>query len=186
MAQKGFYVNMKRCLGCYTCQIACKDCFDLDSGEFVRYVARYEGGEYPAPYVYSVSLACGHCDRPACVAACPEGALTKEADTGLVLHDQALCVGCLSCEEACPYGAPTYVKATGKMRKCDGCKDRLDVGKPPLCVAACRGRALEFGDIADLKRAHPDFADRIRNYADPAETGPNVIFTPRPEAESRA
>jgi anaerobic dimethyl sulfoxide reductase subunit B (iron-sulfur subunit) len=182
MAQKGFFVNMKRCLGCYTCQIACKDYFDLDIGEFVRYVARYEGGKYPAPYVYSLSLACGHCDRPACMAACPEGALTKDADTGLVLHNKDRCVGCRKCGEACPYDAPTSVKATEKMRKCDGCKDRLDEGKQPVCVTACRARALEFDDIAVLKKAHPDYVDRIKHYADPAQTGPNVIFKPRPES----
>ena len=183
MTQKGFYVNMKRCLGCSTCQVACKDRFDLDSGEFARRVTRYEGGKYPAPYVYSVSLACGHCDRPTCVEACPAGALTKDAQTGLVLLNQDRCVAvCRKCEQACPYGAITYVKATGKMQKCDVCKDRLDAGKSPLCVSGCRARALEFGDIAALKSAHPGWVNKIKDYADPAKTGPNVIFTPRPEA----
>ncbi len=182
MGQKGFYVNVKRCLGCYTCQIACKDYFDLEVGEQVRRVTRYEGGEYPAPHVYSVSLACGHCDRPACVAACPEGALAKDAETGLVLHDPDRCAGCRKCEAACLYGGPAYIRATGKMRKCDGCRDRLAVGKPPVCVAACRARALEFGDIEELKRAHPGCVIRIKHYADPAKTGPNVIFDSRPES----
>ncbi len=182
MAQKGFYVNIDRCLGCYTCQIACKDYFDLDVGEFVRRVTRYEVGDYPAPRVFSVSLACGHCERPACLAACPEKALIKDEDTGLVLHDQERCVGCCKCKEACPYGAPTYIRASGKMRKCDGCIDRRDNGKPPLCVTACRARALEFDDIEALKKAHPDYVVKIKHYADPALTGPNVIFTPRLES----
>ena len=182
MAQQGFSVNLKRCLGCATCQVACKDKFDLEAGEFARRVTRYEGGRYPAPYVYSVSLACGHCDEPACVKACPEGALTKHAGTGLVLHNPDRCTGCRSCQKACPYGALTYVKVTGKIQKCNGCKDRLDVGKAPLCVSGCRARALEFGDIAALKAAHEGWVDKIKNYADPASTRPNVIFTPRPEA----
>ncbi|MEW5983008.1 MAG: 4Fe-4S dicluster domain-containing protein [Acidobacteriota bacterium] len=182
MAHLGFYVDMKRCVGCMTCQIACKDKFDLDVGEFGRRVARYEGGAYPAPFVYSVSLSCGHCDDPACVKVCPAGAMTKDAATGLVLHDQARCIGCRSCEAACPYGAPTYVKATGKVTKCNGCKDKLDAGKPPLCVSGCRVRALEFGDIDALKAAHPGWVGRIREYADPARTSPNVIFKPRREA----
>lgn len=183
MGQKGFYVNIKRCLGCYTCQVACKDYFDLDAGEFIRHVTRYEGGQYPAPYVYSISLACGHCDRPACVEACPEGALRKDENTGLVLHDQEVCAGCRKCEEACPYGAPTYIEETGKMRKCDGCKERVDEGEQPVCVAACRVRAIEFGDIETLKKEYPESADRIKDYPDPAQTGPNVIFRPRVESE---
>jgi anaerobic dimethyl sulfoxide reductase subunit B (iron-sulfur subunit) len=183
MAQKGFYVNMKRCLGCSTCQVTCKDKFDLDAGEFGRRVTRYEGGNYPTPYVYNVSLACGHCDRPWCVAACPTGAMAKDKETGLVLIDEKRCLtDCRKCEQACPYSAISFVKATRKVQKCNGCKERLDVGKEPLCTASCRTRALEFGDIAALKAAHPGAVDRIKGYADPAKTGPNVIFNPRREA----
>lgn len=182
MAQLGFYVNMTRCLGCMACQVACKDNFDLGAGEFGRRVTRHEGGAYPAPYVYSVSLSCGHCGDPVCVAVCPVGALTKDPATGLVLHDRARCIGCRTCEDACPYHAPTFVKATGKIQKCNGCKGRLDAGKQPLCVTGCRARALEFGEIAALKRAHPDAVNAIRGYADPVRTRPNVIFTPRREA----
>ena len=47
-------------------------------------------------------------------------------------------------------------------------------------VSAQQARALEFGDIAAFKRAHPDHVDRIKNYADPAQPGPTVIFKPRP------
>lgn len=33
-----------------------------------------------------------------------------------------------------------------------------------------------------LQAAHPGWVDGIREYADPAQTRPNVIFKPRPEA----
>ena len=36
MAQQGFYVDIKRCLGCMACQVACKDKFDMEAGEFGR------------------------------------------------------------------------------------------------------------------------------------------------------
>jgi len=181
MPQKGFYLDMRRCLGCFTCQIICKDKFDLDVDENCRRVVRVEGGQYPTPWTYNFSLSCSHCDRPACQAACPVNAISKDSATGLVLINENTCVGCRKCETACPYGAITYIKASGKVKKCTGCKERVDVGKEPLCVAGCPRRATKFDDIAKL-RALPGVVNAIRDYANPALTGPNLVFTPVPRA----
>jgi anaerobic dimethyl sulfoxide reductase subunit B (iron-sulfur subunit) len=42
------------------------------------------------------------------VAACPEEAIAKRADTGLVVVDSALCTGCRLCAKACLYGVPQF------------------------------------------------------------------------------
>ncbi len=73
---------------------------------------------------YFVSLACNHCSSPACVANCPTGAMQKDEETGIVWTDHDVCIGCKTCETACPYGAPTYGEEEGYMLKCDMCRAR--------------------------------------------------------------
>ena len=178
MAQKGFSIDLTSCGGCKCCQVACKDKNNLNVGEFFRRVVEVEGGVYPNPWVYNVSMACGHCTNPACKAACPQGAITKRASDGVVYIDASLCVGCRRCEWACPYGAPTFIEATGKMSKCDACKDELDAGSVPTCVGACPMRVLKF-DVMTTLSAQPGAVSAIKNYANPAMTGANVVFIPK-------
>jgi Fe-S-cluster-containing dehydrogenase component len=64
---------------------------------------------------------------------------------GIVFVRQEMCVGCKTCITACPWGAPQWNPATGKVVKCDYCMDRLDRGQQPACVATCTTRCLEFG-----------------------------------------
>jgi anaerobic dimethyl sulfoxide reductase subunit B (iron-sulfur subunit) len=180
--QLGFYVNIQRCVGCKTCQMACKDKNDLPIGPNFRRVIGREGGVYPNPYFYAVSLACNHCSKPTCVKACPSGALTKRKKDGVVFFDYEKCVGCRRCEWVCPYGAPQWIEADRKMKKCDFCYDYLDRGKPPACVAACPLRALEFGDIEELAKK-AGAKRRIKEFSDPSLTKPSAIFNPQPEAE---
>jgi anaerobic dimethyl sulfoxide reductase subunit B (iron-sulfur subunit) len=180
--QLGFYVNIQRCVGCKTCQMACKDKYNLPVGPNLRRVIEREGGVYPNPHFYAVSLACNHCAEPGCVKACPSGALAKREKDGVVSYDYEKCVGCRRCEWVCPYGAPQWIEVDKKMKKCDFCHDYLDQGKPPACVAACPLRALDFGDIEELAKK-PGAKGRIKEFADPALTKPSVIFNPLPEAE---
>ncbi len=93
-----------------------------------------------------LSTTCFHCDRPACVAQCPTGAMQKRKD-GIVFSDLELCIGCQTCAVACPYGIPTLNTATGKIAKCDGCKDRIDLGLWPACALKCPTGALTFGSV---------------------------------------
>ena len=102
MAQKGFSIDLTSCGGCKACQVACKNKNHLNVGEFFRGVAEVEGGIYPMPWVYWVSMACAHCTTPACIAACPQGAISKQAITGsasdgIVTINSSLCVGCRRC-----------------------------------------------------------------------------------------
>ena len=58
------------------------------------------------------------------------------------------------CVVACPYNAPVLDSKARKMTKCDGCLDRLEKGLMPICVEACPQRAIEFGDIEELRQRH--------------------------------
>ncbi|MBQ3106202.1 MAG: 4Fe-4S binding protein [Eggerthellaceae bacterium] len=192
MAQYGFYFDNSRCTGCHTCELACKDYNDLDQTLALRKVYDYEGGETTAAadgsvtttaYGYHVSTACNHCTAPACVEACPTGAMQKDADTGIVWTDHEVCIGCESCVKACPYGAPVLDEVTKYTVKCDLCKSRVTAGKQPICVESCPLRALEFGDIEELRAAHPDAVDAIAPLPDPAQTAPNVCILAGPAAQ---
>ena len=124
-----FYHNTETCVGCCACQLACKDHNNLASGEFYRRVrqASFPGEEKARFY----SASCNHCERPMCVAACPNGAFYKEAD-GTVRHDDGKCIGCGKCAKNCPAGA-----ISGKIKspyhinndvciKCGSCKDNCN------------------------------------------------------------
>lgn len=137
-----FYHNMDTCIGCGACQTACKDKHDLPAGEFFRRVTEVmpAGSEKPRFY----SGACCHCEQPACIAVCPNGAFDQAAD-GTVLHDDGKCIGCGKCLWSCPYGAISLSSERGVAQKCDGCFERRAAGLEPACVAACVNRSLQFG-----------------------------------------
>jgi Fe-S-cluster-containing dehydrogenase component len=51
--------------------------------------------------------------------------------------DEEKCIGCKQCIYACPWGVPQWNPKTLKAVKCDLCKDRIDNGLKPACVAKC-------------------------------------------------
>jgi len=64
----------------------------------------------------NVSMACMHCGDAPCRNACPVTAISKSAETGIVVVDQNKCIGCGFCAWACPFNAPQLSAPTGKMR----------------------------------------------------------------------
>ncbi|WP_434510293.1 DMSO/selenate family reductase complex B subunit [Desulfitobacterium sp. AusDCA] len=181
MAQLGFYYDMTVCTGCKVCQIACKDKNDLDVGPLFRKVFTFEGGTFPNPWAYNLSIACNHCAQPKCVPNCPTGALYKREKDGIVMHDRDKCIGCRLCTWSCPYGAPQYIEKLGKVGKCTLCADLLDKGEQPACVAACQMRALQFGDIEELRKKYGDNAD-IKPLPDSSMTHPSLTIKANKEA----
>lgn len=174
----GFYFNGENCIGCRTCQIACKDKNDLPLGVLYRKVNTYETGAFPTPGYYHHTSTCNHCTDPACEAVCPSGAMFI-ADDGTVQHDDELCIGCKSCVNACPYGVPQYFEELEIVGKCDMCADRRANGLNPACVDACAMRVLEFGYIDELQAAHPDAVRDLPILPDSSQTGPSTLISPR-------
>ena len=178
----GFYFNMQNCIGCRTCQIACKDKNDLPVGIIYRHVHSYETGSFPNVGIFNFSASCNHCENPACVAICPVGAMQK-AEDGTVVHDDELCIGCQSCVNACPYGVPQYREELNITGKCDACASLRAQGKKPACVASCLMRCLDFGDVDELVATYgPDYVHDLGILPSSDQTGPNTLIVAKSEA----
>lgn len=175
----GFYVDLQRCIGCHTCQVACKDRRDLQSaGPRPRRVDSFECGTYPDVSLFHLALSCNHCDEPACVAGCPTAALHK-ADDGTVQYDADRCVVCRNCMTVCPYGAPQHDEDANLIAKCDACKALRDAGRNPVCVDACPMRAIEFGELDELRAAHgDDLTSELPVLPSTDVTHPNLLLRP--------
>ena len=171
--QYGFYIDTTRCIGCHACAIACKHYHDIDAGtiEFRRVVETW-GGTFPDVKWKAYSVSCMHCGIPACEAVCPQGAISKRSEDGIVVVDSEKCIGCHYCFEACPFGNPQFGE-DGLMQKCDFCLDRLKEGNLPVCVAACPVKALHYGTLDELSElAGEKTVESIANATDPS-----VIFS---------
>ena len=181
--QYGFYIDTDKCTGCKTCQLSCKDNKNLSESVNYRRIYEYVGGDWQADgqawtqnvFSYYLSISCNHCDEPACVKACPSGAMHKRAQDGLVVINEDVCIGCKYCSMACPYDAPQYNAKKGHMTKCDGCHERVEQGLQPICVGSCPLRALEFGPIDKLREKYGTLAE-VAPLPPANQTKPNLII----------
>lgn len=177
----GFYFDMSRCTGCRACQIACKDKNRLEVGTIYRNAHTFSVGSFPEVKCYSYSASCNHCESPACMAACPTGAIDKRED-GAVILDREVCKGDGACVEACPYGVPKLWE-DGKAGKCDSCYLIREAGGTPACVAACPNRALDFGEVEELKKKYGDaLVSDIAVLPSSDKTKPNVYINAKEAA----
>ncbi|MDQ7781731.1 MAG: 4Fe-4S dicluster domain-containing protein [Desulfomonilaceae bacterium] len=146
------------CIGCFSCQTACKLEHDLPEGPRTVKVIRLGPTEHNGGLVmHYLHQTCLHCEEPACVYACPTGAMQKR-DDGIVFSDPDMCIGCRTCSVACPYGVPELNTATGKIAKCDGCRERVDRGLWPSCALKCPTGALTYGTADGVVRDRRDRA----------------------------
>jgi nitrate reductase beta subunit len=101
--------------------------------------------EYEQAFMFYLPRICEHCLNPACVAACPSGAMYKRAEDGIVLVDQDACRGWRQCVTGCPYKKVFFNHATGKAEKCTMCYPRIEAGLPTVCSETCVGRLRYLG-----------------------------------------
>jgi molybdopterin-containing oxidoreductase family iron-sulfur binding subunit len=168
-------IDLRKCIGCHACSVACKSNNNLPTGKWYNRVET-DGGEYRdtarGTYPYDLTLGwipitCQHCSNPACKAVCPVEAIIQRED-GIIVQDNEVCIGCQLCVTACPYEvrffneeAPEYFvdfplgdwdaskHIEKKVEKCTFCVNRIDRGGKPACMELCLGRARYWGDLDD-------------------------------------
>jgi tetrathionate reductase subunit B len=184
MARYAMVTDLRKCVGCQACTVACCEEWDVPAGQARTNVRTTPlSGTFPDLKCTPVVEQCNQCDRPSCVEACPSGATFRDVD-GVVRVDHGVCIGCGYCVEACPYDNRFINTATRKVDKCDFCGPRVARGEPPACVATCTAHAKYFGDLED--RGSDVHRLVFREGARRQETasvaiGPNVYYLGKPE-----
>jgi len=147
---KQLYYEVKKCLGCKSCEVACALAHSLTGNLFKalkeeklslprKKVLSSKGKNYP--------VSCRHCKEPKCVDACMAAALVYDTKSGMVEHIQERCVGCWMCVMVCPYGAIRPNIAQKIPVRCDKCKDKNE----PACVKACPTGAIIWQEEVAVK-----------------------------------
>ncbi len=99
-------IDLRKCVGCHACTIACVAENKLPPGVVYRPVIEKEIGTYPNVSRLFVPRPCMQCEKPPCTPVCPVNA-TYTNEEGVVVVDYEQCIGCRACITACPYGART-------------------------------------------------------------------------------
>ena len=143
-------IDLKKCVHCYSCMIACKQEHFLPPEIFWSRLIISESGEYPRVRKLVYPILCNQCQKAPCVEVCPSKASTIRSD-GIVEINPDKCTGCQYCAIACPYqqrtfyrddkkeyfpgqgktelekiGQHLYPLQTGTVIKCNFCKERID------------------------------------------------------------
>ena len=99
-------IDLRKCVGCHACTIACVAENKLPPGVVYRPVIEEEWGTYPNVGRRFIPRPCMQCDNPPCTPVCPTKATYTNED-GVVVVDYDKCIGCRACLTACPYAART-------------------------------------------------------------------------------
>lgn len=168
---KAVLVDLRRCIGCRACQVACKRWNDREATETVlnsdptlewtnppdlspqtyTYVKFVKTGSGESLKWSFAKIQCNHCIDPHCINACPTTAL-KKTENGPVIYRKELCIGCGYCINACPFGVPKFDEENSVIEKCTFCSERLKEGMEPACVQACPTDTLVLMELDEAQR----------------------------------
>ena len=153
IAASGGYllVDTKKCAGCQSCMLACSLTHHGETNQSLSRIQILQDpwGKFPE----DITIAqCRQCPYPACVQACPTGALHADAKTGVRTVDASKCIGCERCVLACPFtpSRALWNFEEKHAQKCDLCEDAKfwdQVGGPDgkrACEEVCPMGAIKF------------------------------------------
>jgi Fe-S-cluster-containing dehydrogenase component/formate-dependent nitrite reductase membrane component NrfD len=148
MPNYGFAIDLRKCIGCHACTIACKAEHQIPIGVNRCWVKTVEKGVFPDTRRFFFPVLCNQCVEAPCVRICPTRALFKRRD-GIVDLNGSACIGCRACMEACPYDQLFIDPNTHTAEKCNFCANRVENRLLPSCVSVCPTECRIFGDLDD-------------------------------------
>lgn len=148
MPNYGFAIDLRKCIGCHACTIACKAEHEIPLGVNRCWVKTVEKGTFPDTRRFFFPVLCNQCDEAPCARICPTNALFKRRD-GIVDLNGETCIGCRACMVACPYDQLFIDPGTRTAEKCNFCANRVENQLLPACVSVCPTECRIFGDLDD-------------------------------------
>lgn len=140
----GMLIDLRRCVGCQACTVACTIENQPPLGQFRTTVNQYEVTQGQESAFMMLPRLCNHCENPPCIPVCPTGATFQRQD-GIVVVDSHWCVGCGYCVQACPYDARFINHDTNTADKCTFCAHRLEAA---CCRPASKPVSVKPGSSA--------------------------------------
>jgi Fe-S-cluster-containing dehydrogenase component len=132
--QKKIIIDYDSCTGCLMCAQACSL---VKTGTFNPAAARIRVVDWEDSGITN-PVVCQHCIEPVCLPSCPEGAIGKDPQSGVVRIDPEICDNCSACRRVCPYAGPVFSPVEKQVVLCDHC------GGEPTCVSVCPTGALKY------------------------------------------
>ncbi len=136
-------VDPAKCTGCEDCEAACSFAHE---GKFTAVNSRIH--RIRIEPVINFAMTCQFCSDPPCVTACPQEALTKDENTGVIHVDEKDCDGCSYCIHVCPFGAIALHSVRKKAVMCDLCASTEE--KEPQCVKYCPKEAISLKPVVAI------------------------------------
>jgi protein NrfC len=146
--------DSRQCFGCQSCMFACSMAHEGESNPSLSRIQIIRDAPSFTKYPYDIVMSvCRQCVTPICVQKCPTGACHVDAAHGNIrVIDQAKCIGCKTCINACPQRPHRTVwdPAKKKSTKCDLCVNTPfwgEQGGPDgkqACVQTCVAKALKL------------------------------------------
>ena len=186
MPNYGFVIDLRKCIGCHACTIACKAEHDILVGVNRCWVKTVEKGSFPATQRLFFPVLCNQCEEAPCLKICPTGTLFKRRDSIVDLSGES-CIGCRACMVACPYDQLFIDPNTRTAEKCNFCANRVENKLLPACVSVCPTECRIFGDLDDPASAVSHIVQRQAFMVRKPEkgTGPRIFYLGADEAAMR-
>jgi Fe-S-cluster-containing dehydrogenase component/formate-dependent nitrite reductase membrane component NrfD len=182
----GFVIDLKKCIGCHACTIACKSEHDIPVGVNRCWVKTVEKGTFPDTQRFFFPVLCNQCTDAPCLNICPTGALFRRRDDIVDLNGGA-CIGCRACMVACPYDQLFIDPNTRTAEKCNFCANRIENQLQPACVSVCPTECRIFGDLEDSSSQVAQIVQREAFMVRKPEkgTGPKIFYLGADESAIR-